>query len=69
MTTRQRIVIDGQLHDHLSIDDLEGFAFRNGMPITYPETTGWATTRLGSHRWAAWFDMSAPGTRMPEGSR
>lgn len=64
MTRRQHVVIDGKMHDHLPIDDLEAFAFRNGMSVTYPETRGWATARLGSHRWCAWYP--APSTRQPE---
>ena len=60
----QRVGIDGKWHDLLPLDALEGFAFRNNLAIAYPEREGWATTRLGSHRWAAWY----PGRseRMPE---
>lgn len=56
MTTRQRVVIPGVGScDLLPLGELEEFAYRNGLDVTYPVGDGWATTRLAAHGWAAWY--------------
>ena len=73
MTTyRQTVIVPNfGAADLLPIDELEDYAFRNGLDVTYPAVApGWATTRLGSFQWAAWFGAEVePKTRMPEAYR
>lgn len=46
--------IDGQRHEVISPDSLENLAFSADLAIALPEGAGWATTRVGSQRFAAW---------------
>lgn len=55
-----RIAIDGQMHRVVPIPTLEGIAFGARGSITFPPPgeRGWATTRVGSHRFAAWLETT-----------
>lgn len=59
----QHVAIEGLVHQLVPIDALENLAFRNGAEVTYPESTGWATARVGVDWWAAWFP--GPSLREP----
>lgn len=59
MTDPQTVIVPGAGRcDILPLDSLEALAFGAELTVTYPEGRGWATTRLGSHRWAAWVEAA-----------
>lgn len=56
-THRQHVVIDGQRHILLDLRTLEGLGWDVRGSIAYPDPApGWATTRIGTTRFCAWFE-------------
>jgi hypothetical protein len=48
------VYIDGHRHEILDPDSLENLAYSADLTITLPQGAGWAVTRVGSARFAAW---------------
>jgi hypothetical protein len=59
-----RIAVDGHIHTVVDLPTMEKFCHEHAGSIEYPPPgeRGWATTRVGSHRFAAWFEPSTAET-------
>jgi hypothetical protein len=55
-----RIAVDGHIHTVVDLPTMEKFCHEHAGSIEYPPPgeRGWAVTRIGSHRFAAWYPAS-----------